>query len=209
MLLAVDPDEPPQSLSLDGRKNLHDEGQSSPTSLRRPESKYLRNFQMALLFACTTALLIPIRAYNPSHSRPASQDIFSSLCFPTVSRLRLIINNHQSSSCSSHKNKQSSSLLPLHLPNILTDPPAIVFITSILAFFTLIFSLHDIRQADIYQNQISSFGIICGSILCGVMAFRRKNEEGVSAAFKNLMPGIILATLAASAMIHTFLVKKK
>ena len=83
----IDPAELPSSLNLDRRKTAHGEIQSSPTKLRRPESSYLGRFRTALLVACITAFLISIRLYNPSSSRPASQDVFSSVCFPTVSRL--------------------------------------------------------------------------------------------------------------------------
>ena len=76
-----------QSLNLDRRKNTHGEGQSSPKNFRRPDSKNLGGSRIAaVLLACSTVLLIPLRSYNPSHSRSASQDIFSSVCFPTVSR---------------------------------------------------------------------------------------------------------------------------
>ena len=99
--------------------------------------------------------------------------------------------------------KQSSCLLRLYLPNVLVNPPAIVFVTSVLGFFTLVFELHGIRRADIYQDQILAFGVICGSIWCGVLTLK---GEGVS-AFKNFMPGVITATLATSAVVHIFLEK--
>lgn len=63
--------------------------------------------------------------------------------------------------------------------------------------------LHGIRREDIYQDQILAFGVVGGFILCGILAFQ---EEGAP-AFKKIMPGIITATLATSAMIHIFLKK--
>ena len=90
MDFGIDPAELPSSLSLDRRKTDHyyaQDGQSCPTNFRRPESSYLGRFRMALLVACFTAFLISIRSYNPSRSPPASQDVFSSVCFPSVSRL--------------------------------------------------------------------------------------------------------------------------
>ena len=87
MDFGVDPAELASSLNLDRRKNAEGERQSSPTNFGRPESSYLGRTRMALLVACVTAFLISIPSYNPSHPRTASQDVFSSVCFPTVSRL--------------------------------------------------------------------------------------------------------------------------
>lgn len=168
-------------LTLDRRKNAHCERESSPTTSKRPKSIYVWSFRNALLVACIPAFLTSISSYDPSHSRPASGGTFSSVCFPT----------------------QSRCLLRLYLPNVLVNPPAIVFVTSVLGFFTLVFVLHGIRRADIYQDQILAFGVICGSILC---TFLSTQEEGLS-AFKNIMPGVITATLATSAMIHRLLEK--
>lgn len=170
-----------ESLNLDRRKNKHDERDSSTTTSIRPEFPYIWKFRQALLVACITAFLVSISSYDPSHAGPASQDTFSSVCFPT-----------------------NKCLLRLYLPNALVNPPAIVFVTSVLGFFTLIFVLHGIRRADIYQDQILALGVICGSILCGFLAFQ---GEGLT-VFKNVMPGTIAATLAISAMIHVFLEKR-
>lgn len=104
--------------SLNRRKNnVHGERESSLTTFPRPESTNRWSFQSALLFICITAFLISIYSYDPSHSRrPASQDTFSTVCFPTVSRI-LIVLVHQSIILTSNlarplAEQMSSSSLP-------------------------------------------------------------------------------------------------
>ena len=99
---AIDRQDPPSPArdaeSLNPRKNVHSERESSITSFTRSESAKFESFRSALLALCITAFLISIYTYDPSHSRPASsQDIFSSVCFAIVSNLthrHLSINNN-------------------------------------------------------------------------------------------------------------------
>ncbi len=80
-----------ESLNLDRRKNAHCERKPSSTTFIRPESTYVSSFRKALLVVCITAFLVSICSYDPSHSCPASQGTFSSVCFPTVSRPVVVV----------------------------------------------------------------------------------------------------------------------
>ena len=96
--LVVDPKESPpcrdaDSLNLDRRKNEHSEREPSPTTSMRPESTYYWKIRQALLVVCITAFLVFISSYDPSHAGPVSQDTFSSVCFPTVCKVIVIVHH--------------------------------------------------------------------------------------------------------------------
>ena len=67
----------------------------------------------------------------------------------------------------------------------------------------MVLELYGICRADKFQDRILALGFTCGFLLSGFLAFK---GEGV-AAFKDIMPAIITAALATSAMVHTFLKK--
>ena len=89
-------EEPPpernaETFNLDRRKSAHCERKSSSTPFITPEFIYVGSIGKILLVICITAFVVNMISYDPSHSRPASQGIFSSVCLPTVSRLILVV----------------------------------------------------------------------------------------------------------------------
>ena len=85
------PDRDAETFNLDRRKNVQCERNSSSTPFMTPEFIHVGSIGKILLVICITAFVVNMISYDPSHSRPASQGIFSSVCFPTVSRLIVVV----------------------------------------------------------------------------------------------------------------------
>lgn len=83
-----------ESFNLDRRKNAHCERMSSSTPFLTPDFIYVGSIGKILLVVCITVFLVSMISYDPSHSRPASQGIFSNVCFPTVSKLIVVVHQH-------------------------------------------------------------------------------------------------------------------
>ena len=101
------------SSNLDQQNTAICEPKSSSATSMRPKPIYVvGGLGKVLLVVCFTACLVSMISYDSSHSRPASQGIFSTVCLPIVSRLNTATNERQvtvSSSENANKDRKNKN----------------------------------------------------------------------------------------------------